>query len=448
MSSQIKTIAVLGAGKSGIAAALLALDLEYQVNVYETGFTDNQTKQTQVQQVLEPLGARCFFALPETVLEDLIVISPGIDPKSTLATYFSQTGKEVIGELEFGWRNSAIPAIAITGTNGKTTTTEMIGHILSQAGLNAPLGGNHGIPLCQLVLEQERRNSSPSSLPDYWVLEVSSFQAETAPTFHPKVVVWTNFAADHLDRYANLEEYYQAKKCIVQNLDSSNLIVLHDQEQQDLAETVPHLYFGHSSKAEFSCNQEGNLSAYNQTLGSTTNWKVQGKHNFSNALAAIAACEFIGISPQQSFAALAHFSASAHRYERVAFISEIEYINDSKATNLHAVISALQASEKPLHLLLGGAEKGLAWEELHPYLPGRILSLYTFGAAANSIYQSCSKLVDTHYFANLEQAFLAASNHAQAGDQILLSPGCASFDQYKNYAQRGEHFRQLATQKI
>lgn len=456
------SIAVLGAGRSGLAAAALARAQGAPVTVYETGLSDPAARETLAARVTG-VGAVFESELPpeDGAVPDLVVVSPGLDPRTALYQHFARSsaapggGPELIGELEFAWRAARSPAVAITGTNGKTTTTEMIGHILTAAGLRAPLGANHGKPLSEIVLEEWQ--GQPQA--DWLVLEVSSFQLELAPSFHPRVAVWTNFAPDHLDRYPGLAEYRAAKEELFANLEAADCAVIPADEavatrparvvrfgverpseagsaeliESDLPPAVP----------EFRMDAAGMFFCNSQPLGSFAQLGVRGRHNARNALAALAACEACGISAPRGFELLKSYQSAPHRYQLLAEISGIEYINDSKATNLHAMGSALAADSKPVHLLVGGFDKGLDWSELSPELPGRVAGVHAFGATAVQIRDAWAALVPVTVSADLPAALRSARALARPGEQILLSPGTSSFDQYSSYAQRGQHFAAL-----
>lgn len=440
-NSPATRIAVLGAGRSGLAAAALARAQGAAVTVFETGLSEPQALAATEARV-RALGAGFAASEPKQIDAELAVVSPGLDPRTALYRAFAASGIGMIGELEFGWRAAASPAVAITGTNGKTTTTEMIGHILAAAGLRAPLGANHGRPLSEIVLAE--RQGEPRA--DWLVLEVSSFQLESASSFHPRVAVWTNFAPDHLDRYPGLAEYRAAKEKLFLNLEPTDRAVIPVDESPASGRAAVRrfgLIRSGQPVPEFALDADGGILARGRRLGAFADLGVRGRHNACNALAAIAACEGCGIEAGRGFDLLRGYRSAPHRYQMLADISGIEYINDSKATNLHAMGSALAADTQPVHLLAGGHDKGLEWRELVPQLPGRVAAVYAYGATAGSIREAWSALVPVRVFADLPAALAAARSQARPGEQVLLSPGTSSFDQYRNYAERGDHFTRL-----
>lgn len=423
-----KQIVVLGAGRSGRAAAALALREGATVAVYDeaatiSGFADSVA--------LHPLAT---IAIGETVESDLLIVSPGIDTYGPLVHAFSQHAGKVIGEMEFAWNYYQGITIAITGTNGKTTTTEIISRILTVSGISCEPCGNYGKPLAEVVLEE----TPPAAIS----LEASSFQLETIENFKPLVAVWLNFAPDHMDRYPTVESYRQAKLRIFENQDATCTVVARQ------GESVPH---GAAHLIEFSTEDEEcewfsqGTHAFHRgelVLHLEKDTCLRGLHNAENVMAAIAACQVLG-QPLDLIAAFKGYVPPPHRCELVRTLDGVEYLNDSKATNLHALESALRSQTRPVVLIAGGKEKGLDYRPVVPLLQRKAIAAVTFGQIAEPLGEVFSQAVPTRVVHTLEDAVAAARELAPRGSTILFSPGTSSFDMFTGYEHRGNAFRSL-----
>jgi UDP-N-acetylmuramoylalanine--D-glutamate ligase len=426
-----KIVVVLGAGRSGRAAAALALREGAQVHVYdEAASIDGFGSEVQTFPGANPeIGA--------TVVSDLLIVSPGIDTYGALVKAFSQNTKAMVGETEFSWHYYRGFTIAITGTNGKTTTTDLVNHILNTSGISCVPCGNYGKPLSELVMEEP--------MPEVIALEASSFQLETIVHFKPHVAVWLNFAEDHMDRYPDLETYRNAKLRIFENQTDRDIAIVRDGEPipRPLA---PMTTFSTENPqcAWFSdgitIHHRGQM-VFHLENGSS----LRGKHNAENVMAAWAACLAVG-RPLAIHEALSKYTPPPHRCELVRCLDGVEYLNDSKATNLHALESALRSQTRPVILIAGGKEKGLKYEGIVPLLQQKALAAVTFGQIAKPLAAVLSQAVDTRVAGSLEEAIATARSLATPGTTVLFSPGTSSFDMFRGYEHRGDTFRSLVQQ--
>lgn len=430
-----KNAAVLGAGLSGTAAALLLRDEGANVTVL-----DSAEERQLLKSTIENLRAHGVRAITGAEAEkdsssyDLIVLSPGIDPRSTLATHFANKRAEIIGELELGWRATELPVVAITGTNGKTTTTELIAQMLNDCGQRTIACGNIGKPLCEVARAKDEFN--------VLTVEVSSFQLETIRELEPQVAVWLNFAPDHLDRYASVAEYRAAKLRIFENQTRDDVAVL------NAAETFPEInaqrltFSAYIDDADFRL-AEGAIFFRDEPVLRVAAAKLRGSHNIENLMAALASGMARGLSFEQMVAPLCAYQPRPHRCELVREVGGVAYINDSKATNLDAVEKALIAQSKPVVLIAGGKDKGFSFEPLRQVVGKKVRSVVVIGEMAERICSDWRGTVPCEIAESLADAVERAHKHARAGDVVLFSPGTSSFDMFKSYADRGDQFRAL-----
>ena len=430
-----KNVAVLGAGLSGTAAALLLEAEGAHVTVLDSADEKKLLKPT-----LENLRAKNVRVMcgPEVEHDsssyDLVVLSPGIDPDSPLAQNFSSRKIETIGELELGWRSCERPVIAITGTNGKTTTTELVAEMLNACGQRTIACGNIGKPLSDIVRRQEKY--------DVLTVEVSSFQLETIRTFRPSISAWLNFAPDHLDRYASVAEYRAAKLRIFDYQTADDVAVVNAIERLPEIEARPVTFSAYSDDADFRL--EGGAIVYgDEAVLRLADTKLRGSHNIENLMATLA----IGLARNLSFAEmvppLSQYEPQPHRCEFVREVGGATYINDSKATNLDAVEKALLAQNKPVILIAGGKDKGFTFDPLRELVREKVRATILIGEMAESIARDWSEAVPTEIADSLADAVDRARALAKPGEIVLFSPGTSSFDMFKSYADRGDQFRAL-----
>jgi UDP-N-acetylmuramoylalanine--D-glutamate ligase len=413
-------VAVLGAGLSGSAAALLLASEGAQVTVLDSANENTLLKSTLENLRTHGIGLMCG---PE-----------GIDPASPLARSFSSHEIEMISELELGWRSCDIPVIAVTGTNGKTTTTELLAQMLNACGQRTIACGNIGKPLSEVVRERQPL--------DVLTVEVSSFQLETIRTFRPSISLWLNFAPDHLDRYRSLSEYRAAKLRIFDNQTEQDVAVV------NVVEALPKIlprqitFSAYSNQADFRLS-DGEIIYQDQPVLRLADTKLRGLHNIENLMATLAAGVARGLPFAQMVPALRDYEPRPHRCEFVRTIHDVEYINDSKATNLDALEKALAAQTKPVVLIAGGKDKGFNFDPLRSLVEDKVKSAVLIGEMARSIKRSWEGAITCELATSLADAVERACGLARPGDVILFSPGTSSFDMFKSYVDRGDQFRGL-----
>ena len=429
-----KHVAILGVGRSGRAAAALALREGASVSAWDSA------------------GPEAFDGMPEGVeihpnateadgaqlVSDLLVVSPGIDTYGSYVAAFSQQAGEVIGEIELAARFYQGKIIGITGTNGKTTTTELIARILSHAALGGTACGNYGTPFAEVVLQ--------ANPPAVVALELSSFQLETISTLHPVVAIWLNFAPDHMDRYPTVDAYRAAKLRIFENQTAADTAVVRSGEELPTLAANKVIFSTTDPAADWYSEGHTVLHGGETWLDMDRDTSLRGLHNAENTMAALAACKALGISPQVMREALLGYAPPPHRCELIRTLDGVEYLNDSKATNLHALESALRSQTRPVVLIAGGKEKGLDYAPVVPLLIKKALAVVTFGQIARPLADLFSAAVSCQAVSTLADAVKTARSLAPRGSTVLLSPGTSSFDQFSGYEQRGNAFRDLVHQ--
>lgn len=438
-----KRTLVVGLGKSGVASALFMKAHGARVTVSDTKSGDELRNEIPV--LLDHgitvetggHGERTFRG------QDLIVVSPGVPVDAAPLVQARSMGETVIGEVELAAQFLPGPIVAITGSNGKTTTTTLTGEIMTAAGLPTLVGGNIGTPAISLA-----ERAQPDSV---IVLEISSFQLETIQTFRPKIAVILNVTPDHLDRHRTFEIYADAKARIFENQQGGDFAVLNADDPTCLA-------MGSRTKAQvfwFSRHKEvkqgawvdnGNIVFRDATgqreILQVSEIPLKGAHNLENVLAAVCAGALMGCTAERIRRAVHEFKAVEHRLEFTATINGVDYYNDSKATNVDATIKALESFPANIHLILGGKDKGSDYTVLNDLIRQRVKRIYTIGAAATKI-ESQVKGAEVVHSETLENAIRKAHATAQSGDIVLLAPACASFDQFKSYEHRGKMFKEI-----
>jgi UDP-N-acetylmuramoylalanine--D-glutamate ligase len=364
-----------------------------------------------------------------------VVKSPGVPREAPVVAAAVEHGIDVLGELEVAWRLIPSEFVAVTGTNGKTTTVELLGAIHREAGIRAPVAGNVGTAVSELVGESLGEH-------DVVICEASSFQLEDATAFAPEAAVLLNLEEDHLDRHGTFDAYRAAKLRIFAN-----------QEEYDIAVVPPGLSLSHIEArtvrfgepgAEMSINDAGELVWRGEPLMPAAEIRMRGDHNRANAMAAAATALARGLDRDAVRRALATFPGVAHRLEEVAVRDGVTYVNDSKATNVASAIVGIRAFEGGVHLILGGSLKGGGFAGLRAPVEERCRACYLIGQAAEQIASDLDGTVPLRRCGDLEHAVRAASEAARPGEVVLLSPACASYDQYRSFEERGAHFRRLA----
>jgi len=453
MELKDKRVLVVGLGRSGVASALFLKARGARVTVSDTKSGDEL--RNEIPTLLDHgitvetggHGERTFRG------QDLIVVSPGVPVDAPALAQARALGEEVIGEIELASQFLPGPMVAITGSNGKTTTTTLAGEILSAGGFPTLVGGNIGTPAISLV-----EQAKPETV---IVLEVSSFQLETIQAFRPKIAVVLNVTPDHLDRHKTFEAYADAKARMFENQRSDDFAVLNADDptcvamaQQTLAQVF---WFSRQKEVrQGTWVRDGNIlfrdgdgqgKSGQCEIMPLSEIPLKGAHNLENVLAAACAGVLMGCEAKKIRQAVHDFKAVEHRLEFVATIGGVDYYNDSKATNVDATIKALESFPANIHLILGGKDKGSDYTVLSELLQKRVKSVYTIGAAAekieSQIASSRSANLEVVHAETLENAIRKAHAVAAPGDVVLLAPACASFDQFKNYEHRGQVFKEI-----
>ncbi|MGK2878124.1 MAG: UDP-N-acetylmuramoyl-L-alanine--D-glutamate ligase [Solirubrobacterales bacterium] len=408
---------VVGLGRSGQSAAKLLSALGHRVIAVDSGAPD-------ASDTLGDFGVEVHLQTDGSEFVDEIanlVKSPGVPQEAPAVEAAKAEGKNVFGELELGWRLLPNPFIAITGTNGKTTTTELLGQIYRDAGLPVAVAGNVGTPVCDFVENIDERTTV--------ICEASSFQIEDAPELAPECAVLLNLAPDHLDRHNTFGAYREAK-----------LGLFAGQKQGQFAVTGPSIDFEIPGDARKYRVAAPNLDVVADSIA------MEGSHNKENAVIATQAAMLMGVDPLSIAATLATFPGLPHRMELIAVKAGVKYVNDSKATNVAATLAALGSYEGSAHALIGGSPKGEDFADLRAAVDAACAAVYLNGATGPELAAALADAAaPVRSFASLETAFAAASEAAAPGQTVLLSPAAASFDQFKNYEARGERFRELVT---
>jgi UDP-N-acetylmuramoylalanine--D-glutamate ligase len=438
-------VAVIGLGKSGVAATrLLARD---RVRVYASDGSE--------QPYGGPDAVTALRTLPGVTVEvgrhDLdriraaagLVVSPGVPPDAAPLAAARTVGVPILSELDLGFRAlrpTGARCIAITGTNGKTTTTALVAHVLRSAGVRAEAAGNIGRPLADVALDAQRFQ--------WLAVEVSSFQLHDSPDFAPDVGVLTNLAPDHLDRYPSVEDYYADKRLLFRNAAADDVWVLNGDDPPALA-----LAAGAAGRAErFSlrtaadawydpARRELRLGA--ERLLGREELQLLGDHNVANALAAALAVRPAGVTTEHIAAGLRSFRALPHRLEPVREVAGVRWINDSKATNIASTVVAVEAMDRPFVLLLGGRHKGEPYTRLATLLKDRCRLVIAYGEAGPLVEKDLAGQVPLERGTTFADVMERARRAARPGDAVLLSPACSSYDMFKNYEERGATFRRL-----
>ena len=419
-------IAVLGAGRSGRAAARLAMKHGGRVCVFDTSPAITGWPEDI------PLHAGATQEDGHAFRADLVVISPGIETDCPFVKSFGREGVETIGEMELASRFYRGKIIAITGTNGKTTTTSLVEKILLRAGKKAVACGNYGVPMAEVLLRD--------AVPDVLALEVSSCQLETIRNFHPDVAVWLNFAPDHMDRYTAVEDYYKAKLHIFNNQTKNDLAVVRFGEHLPALKAPVRTFSSESPEADLYY-REPLVMGGGSPLLNLAGTSLSQRHNAENVMAAVLACRHLGIPAETAAEVLEEFTPPGHRCEAVRTLDGVLWLNDSKATNLHALKAALKSQNAPVVLIAGGKDKGLDYLPLRSMLKEKVRACVVFGQIADQLYDSFSPAAPTEKAADVADCVEKARLLARPGDTVLFSPGTSSFDMFTGYAQRGQAFR-------
>lgn len=439
----MKRIVILGAAESGVGAAILAQQKGFEVFVSDMGAIKDRYKEELDRRKVEWEEGHHTTSL--ILNADEVIKSPGIPETAPIVMKLRAQGTPVISEIEFAARYTQAKMICITGSNGKTTTTSLIYHILKKAGLDVGLAGNIGHSLALQVAEAPH---------EYYVIELSSFQLDGMYKFRANVAVLLNITPDHLDRYDFcMQNYVDSKMRIIRNQQADDTFIYWKQDEyidKELSKynVVSNVYAfadapqpqlaGAISQGNLELEQPQKVAMPVEQIG------IRGKHNMRNAMAAALAALAAGVDWEKVQEGLADFPGVEHRLERVREVNGVQYINDSKATNVDACYCALDSMTTPVVLIIGGKDKGNDYEQIKPLVRTKCRALVYLGADNAKLHNSFDRMgipvADTHSMAECVEA---CARLAQAGDTVLLSPCCASFDLFKNMEDRGEQFKTL-----
>ena len=440
-----KRVLVVGLGKSGLAAAhfLKARGARVTVSDARPATLIAEISEMLEQGYMVEAGSHGLLTFRR---QDLIVVSPGVPMSTPELKQVRAMGAHIIGELELGAEFLLGEIVAVTGSNGKTTTTTLLGEILKAAGRPTLVGGNIGLPVTALVAD---------STPETWsVIEVSSFQLETVETFKPRIALVLNITPDHLDRHGSFAVYAAVKARITEFQTAEDFLVLNGEDKDTqlvAAKTKAQIYwfsgrrpikqgaFVHGESIFFT-PREG---AKPEPVMPVAEIPLAGAHNVENVLAAVCAARLAGVASETIRSTVAAFKAVEHRLEFVREVAGVRYYNDSKATNVDATMKAIEAFPGGIHLILGGKDKGSDYTVLAPLLRERVKTVITIGSAAEKIERQLDGVVKIEGAKTLDRAVAFAQEAAVAGDTVLLAPACASFDQFENFEQRGRVFKEL-----
>jgi UDP-N-acetylmuramoylalanine--D-glutamate ligase len=449
MDLKAKKVLVVGLGKSGLAAALFLRHHGALVTVSDTRSAEALAKDIPAlldEGIMVETGGHGLLTFRR---QDLIVVSPGVPLDTPELVQAKSFGLPVIGELELAARFLLGRSIAITGSNGKTTTTALLGEILTASGQPTLVGGNIGIPVVGLIDKSTEESWS--------VLEVSSFQLESTVEFRPAIAVILNITPDHLDRHGSFENYARAKERIFAAQTSADNLVL-NADNARAAESAERsagnvYWFSMEHPVTQGAWLEQGYVVYRSAPDAAIEKVVplsgiplKGAHNVENVLAAVCAARLAGVSNEVICQTVQKFHAVEHRLEYVATRNGVEFYNDSKATNVDATAKALAAFPSGIHLILGGKDKGSDYTLLSPLLRERVKAVYTIGSAAKKIETQLRGVVSLLSCVTLDKAVRAASAAARSGDVVLLAPACSSFDQFESYEHRGRVFKELVSE--
>jgi len=481
-----KRVLVVGLGKSGLAAAHFLKTLGARVTVSDARPATLIAELSELldQGFMVEAGSHGLLTFRR---QDLIVVSPGVPMSTPVLSQVRAMGAHIIGELELGAEYLQGEVIAVTGSNGKTTTTSLIGEILKAAGRPTLVGGNIGRPVTAMVEESvelshrgDRLNEQNAGVlrsaqddgekreddaekyqaqdervgPVWSVLEVSSFQLETVETFKPRIAMVLNITPDHLDRHGTFEAYAALKARITEFQTAEDFLILNGEDKNTqliAAKTKAQVYwfsgrrpmkqgaFVHGESILFVARE----GAKAEPVMPVAEISLAGAHNVENVLAAVCAARLAGVESETIRAAVREFKAVEHRLEFVREVAGVRYYNDSKATNVDATMKAVAAFAGGIYLILGGKDKGSDYRVLEPLLRERVKTVITIGSAAEKIERQLDGVVKIERAETLQRAVEFAQAAAVAGDTVLLAPACASFDQFENYEHRGRVFKEL-----
>ena len=438
-----KNITVIGAERSGVSAAKLikklggipfVSDINDELNLKSSV---SELKKEFIEFETGGHSDRVFMC-------DLMVVSPGVPNDAPVLTSARVKGIKLISEMELAFQNCKGTVIAITGTNGKTTTTSLCGHVFNHCDVNAFVAGNIGVAFSEVALDVQEN--------EFVALEVSSFQLDLVDEFKPKVAMILNITPDHLNRYENsFDKYAESKQNIYKKQDKGDYLILNKDDEGVVKYLKDHksksFYFSLNEKVENGCFREANRIHFSEKnkekfICSVSDVKLKGEHNLANAMAVVCAAKFFDLDNKKIIKALQTFEGVEHRLEIVREIDGVKFINDSKATNVDSVWYALHSFDEPVFLILGGQDKGNDYNQIKELVVEKVKKIYAIGSSAEKIFNFFHRDVKVEIKDSLEDVVISAMNEARKGDVVLLSPACASFDMFDNYEHRGKVFKE------
>ena len=438
----MKRLVVLGGGESGVGTAILGKKEGYEVFVSDFGRIKD--KYREVLKINEIEWEDEKHTEDKILNADVVMKSPGIPEKAPIIKKLVEKGIPVISEIEFTVQFTNAKTIGITGSNRKTTTTMLTYHLLKEAGLNVGLAGNIGKSFAWQVAEENF---------DVYVLELSSFQLDGIINYKPNIAIITNISPDHLDRYDyNYDNYIASKFRITMNQDENDYLIYDNddeaisnwlQNNKTKAQLIPFSLLEKMKNGAFINNDTMEVSINNEEFAmKTTDISLEGKHNMKNAMAATSVAQLMKIRKQTIRESLSNFQGVEHRLEKVFKIQNVQYINDSKATNVNATFFALDSMNVPTVWIVGGVDKGNDYSELMPLVREKVKAIICLGIDNKKIIDAFADVVDMMVEVdNMRDALNTAKHIAEKGDNVLLSPACASFDLFQNYEDRGNQFK-------
>ena len=434
-----RRVLVIGLGKTGVST------VRFLVEKGAVVFASDEKSASELEDAISALeGLKVNLQLgennPEILSEiDLVIPSPGVPPFNQMLSEAAKRNIPILSEIELAYRFLKRPMIAITGTNGKTTTTALLGEIFKQAGEKVFVGGNIGNPLIDYVNGRQED--------DYVVVEVSSFQLQWVDLFSPLISILLNTTRDHLDYHETFEEYYSIKERIFKNQNNDDLAILNadDPLSSSLSKRIRAevKYFSSSKKPTEGIFLDDGVLRFGNEKYPLEMIRLPGTHNIENVMAAVIAARRCGCRPSDIITAVEGFKGIPHRIEFAGQKGGVVFYNDSKATNVGAVARALETFSEPIILLLGGRDKGGDFKVLSGLIRKKVKELVLFGEAKEQIKSFIGGIVPTKLAISLKDAAILACNHSSSGDVVLLSPGCASFDEFANYEERGRAFKEI-----
>ncbi|AIZ41592.1 UDP-N-acetylmuramoyl-L-alanine--D-glutamate ligase [Cellulophaga baltica] len=438
----MQRLVILGGGESGVGTAILGKKKGYEVFVSDKGAIKDKYRK-----VLEHFDIEWEDQMhtEEKILNaDVVMKSPGIPDKIALIQKLKEKEIPVISEIEFASKYTDAKIIGITGSNGKTTTTMLTNHILKNEGFHVGMAGNIGDSYAKMVAENDF---------EYYVLEISSFQLDGIVDFKPHIAILTNISPDHLDRYEYKYENYIASKFRIAENQTADDYFIYDADDKDLtdwlekhpvkAKLMPYSIENMIEEGAFSTKNDITITTNNDTLKmKADSLSLEGKHNLKNTMAASTASKLIGIRKETIRNSVANFQGAEHRLEKVLKIHHVEYVNDSKATNVNATYYALDSMRTPTVWIVGGVDKGNDYKSLMPLVREKVKAIICLGKDNTKIIEAFGNVVDLVVETyDMAETVKVAYKMAERGDTVLLSPACASFDLFDNYEDRGNQFK-------